>query len=106
MTVEVKQEDIDNAEFRPSKTHELKVWPEFYGPVSTKMKQFEVRENDRDFHTGDTLILLEWDPDAKKYTGNRADASVDYILKGGQFGIEPGMVVMSITVTGTRKVYK
>jgi hypothetical protein len=106
METEVTQEDINNAEFRPTKTHELKVWPEYYQAIASKMKQFEVRENDRDFKTGDTLILQEWDPDLEKFTGNRADATVDYVLYGGAFGINEGYCVMSITVTGTRKVYK
>ena len=112
-----------------NKTHELKVWSEFYDKISSKSKQFEVRKNDRDFKVGDTLILREfipcdkcngsgkvWDSGDKalcncpephgEFTGNRADASVDYVLHGGQFGIVEGYCVMSITVLGTRKVYK
>jgi len=94
------------SEGKTTQIHELKVWVEYYQHIVTKMKQFEVRKNDRNFQTGDTLILLEWDPDTKTYTGNRADASVDYILCGDSFGIEEGFCVMSITVTATRKVYK
>jgi len=112
----------------PNKTHELKVWSEFYDKIASKLKQFEIRKNDRDFKVGDTLILREfipccecdgsgkvWDAGDKadcscpkphgNYTGNRADVSVDYVLHGGKFGIGAGYCVMSITLIGTRKVY-
>ena len=41
-----------------------------------------------------------------KYTGNGCAVSIDYIVEGGQFGIEKGYCVMSITVTASRKSYK
>lgn len=86
--------------------HELKVRSEYYQAIANKIKTFEVRKNDRDFKVGDYLILEEWDPETKKYTGNRMDASIDYILRDGEFGIKKDYVVMSITVIATRKVYK
>ncbi len=43
-------------------THELKIWPQYYCRVSDGSKTFEVRENDRGFQPGDTVILKEWDP--------------------------------------------
>lgn len=89
-------------------THELKVWKSFYSDIASKMKRFEIRKNDRNFKPGDTLILLEWDPELEKYTGNRCDAGVDYILYHDDFpqGIQKDYCVMSISVTATRKVYK
>jgi len=42
--------------------HELKIWPQYYARVSDGSKTFEVRENDRGFQAGDTVILREWDP--------------------------------------------
>lgn len=42
--------------------HELKIWPMYYVRVKDGSKTFEVRENDRAFQTGDTVILKEWDP--------------------------------------------
>lgn len=42
--------------------HELKTWPEYYGPISTGEKPFEIRVNDRDFEVGDILVLREFKP--------------------------------------------
>lgn len=42
--------------------HELKIWPQFYCRVVDGSKTFEIRNNDRSFQSGDTVILKEWDP--------------------------------------------
>lgn len=80
------------------KTHELKTWPQYFEQVVAGQKQFEIRKNDRDFQVGDVLVLDEYCPDRKVYTGNYAIVKIEYILHGGQFGIEPGYCVMSITL--------
>lgn len=77
-------------------SHELKCWPQYFQRVMAGTKRFEVRKNDRDFQVGDVLILREWDPKTATQTGNGYDARVTYIFHGGQFGIDPGYVVMSI----------
>lgn len=48
-------------------THNLKTLPKFYQPIIEERKPFEIRKNDRDFQTGDNVILNEWD--GEKYTG-------------------------------------
>lgn len=42
--------------------HELKIWPQYYCRVADGSKTFEVRENDRGYQVGDTVILKEFDP--------------------------------------------
>lgn len=42
--------------------HELKIWPQYYKRVADGTKTFEIRENDRGFQQGDTVILREWNP--------------------------------------------
>lgn len=48
-------------------THNLKTLSKFYQPIIEERKPFEIRKNDRDFQTGDNVILNEWD--GEKYTG-------------------------------------
>lgn len=42
--------------------HELKIWPQYYARVADGSKTFEIRENDRGFQPGDTVLLKEWNP--------------------------------------------
>ena len=75
---------------------EKKIWPEFFALVQSGRKTFEYRLADWEAHEGDTLILKEWDPNTNSYTGRMLARKVSYILKGGEFGVEEGYVVMSI----------
>jgi hypothetical protein len=52
-----------------AKIHDLKSWPEFFGPVLEGRKTFELRKNDRNFMVGDILWLREWEPRTAKYSG-------------------------------------
>ena len=47
--------------------HRLKTLPWYYQPVIENRKPFEIRNNDRNFQTGDSVILNEWD--GTEYTG-------------------------------------
>lgn len=83
------------------KAHALKTWPMFWDDVRRGRKTFEVRRNDRDFKVGDVLDLVRWcpinrgiDPDSDGVA--IIDRRVTYILQGGQFGIEPGFVVLGL----------
>lgn len=71
--------------------HELKILPWFFEPVRTGEKPFEVRRNDRDFKTGDTLLLREWT--GLKYTGEFLVARITYITNYAQ---QDDYVVMGI----------
>lgn len=89
---------MSNTEERTYMTHFLKTWPSFFHDVRYGNKTFEVRKCDRDFRVGDTLILQEWDPKTKEYTGQSEQCEVTYLLHGGQFGIEDGYCVMAIRI--------
>ncbi|WP_372640216.1 ASCH/PUA domain-containing protein [Ancylomarina sp.] len=77
-------------------THNLKIYPEYFVEVLLETKPFEVRKNDQDFKIGDTLHLLEYCPEEKKFTGDSCARKVSYVLKGGSFGIEKGYVVLGL----------
>ena len=74
--------------------HELKILPEYYDAVRCGDKRFEIRKNDRDYHTGDILRLKEWD--GEKYTGEELDALVRYVLYDWTGGLQDGYCIMSI----------
>ena len=78
------------------KTHELKTWPDFFRKVVSGEKPFEIRVNDREYEVGDTVVLREFDPAKATYSGSQVVVLVTYLLIGGQFGIQPGWVIMGI----------
>lgn len=63
------------------KTIKKKTWPEFFELVKSGKKNFELRVADFDIEEGDTLILEEWDPETKKYTGRKLEKQAKYILR-------------------------
>lgn len=75
--------------------HELRTLPEYFLRVADGTKSFEVRRDDRIYAVGDRLWLREWSED-QGYSGRDQWAVVTYILQGGQFGVEPGYVVLAI----------
>jgi hypothetical protein len=82
--------------------HDLKTWPKFFDMVKRGVKPFEVRSNDRGFQECDTLLLQEYDPEAKAFTGNTLTCDVTCVVSGAEFGIKLGYVVMGIRVTRSR----
>ncbi len=58
-----------------------KIWPNFFELVKSDKKNFELRLADFDIKEGDTLILEEWNPDIKEYTGRKIERQVKYVLK-------------------------
>lgn len=58
-----------------------KIWPKYFELVKSGKKRFEVRVADFDIKEGDTIVLEEWDPQTKKYTGRTLTKKVDYLLK-------------------------
>lgn len=73
-------------------THHLKIKPEFYNAVLTGKKKFELRENDRFFEGGDTVILEEYEEDS--FTGRFTSVTISYILKNvPEYGLAPGYCI-------------
>lgn len=79
--------------------HCLKIWPEFFRDVHSGKKTFEVRLDDRGYRVGDILVLQEFNPVEKRFTGEIMIRTVSYILSGEQFGIMAGYVVMGVETT-------
>ncbi len=91
-----------------ARVHELKCLPAYFDAVASGEKPFEVRRDDRGFQRGDLIALREFvpfkpgphtpipPPEGGYYTGRRAQRQITYVLTGGQFGIEPGFVVLGL----------
>lgn len=58
-----------------------KIWPEYFELVQSGKKNFELRLGDFDIKEGDTLVLEEWNPETKQYTGKKIEKEVKYVLK-------------------------
>lgn len=60
---------------------EKKIWPEYFQEIFNGKKTFELRLNDFEIAEGDTLVLKEWDPVTKQYTGRELEKGVGYVGK-------------------------
>lgn len=82
--------------------HELKIAPEWYELVSSGIKKFEIRFDDRGFKVGDTLVLKEFDlknKAANRYTGREYKTKIEYIYND-KLGLLNGYVILGIVKTG------
>jgi ASC-1-like (ASCH) protein len=64
-----------------SKKVEKKIWPEYFEKVKKGIKTFEVRLADWECNEGDILVLREWNPETKKYTGREIEKKVVCVVK-------------------------
>ena len=86
-----------------SKAHELKCNKHYFEAIERGDKNFEVRRDDRGFQKGDILVLKKFDNGRYEMDGYGISASpkqtkkcISYVMTGGQFGIEPGYVVLGL----------
>jgi len=69
---------MDNIEI---KTIEKKVWPKYFQAILDGDKTFEIRLADFEAKKGNILILKEWDPETKTYTGRELRKEITYVAK-------------------------
>ena len=58
-----------------------KIWPEYFEAVKSGKKKAELRLADFAIGEGDTLVLEEWDPKTKEYTGRTIEKHVTYVSR-------------------------
>ena len=58
-----------------------KVWPKYFKQIIAGKKKFELRLADFEVNEGDILVLEEWDPEKKDYTGRKVEVVATYIIK-------------------------
>ena len=62
-----------------------KIWPVYFEVILSGKKKYELRLNDFEVNEGDTLLLEEWNPETKKYTGRKVEKKVTYV---GRFKLD------------------
>lgn len=60
---------------------EKKAWPKLFEEVIKGNKTFDMRIADFKIKDGDILVLREWDPKTKKYTGRKIEKKVTFVFK-------------------------
>lgn len=60
---------------------EKKIQPKYFQRILDGDKTFELRLADFECNTGDILVLREFDPSTKQYTGRTLEKEVTYVLK-------------------------
>ena len=58
-----------------------KIWPKYFEAVKSGKKKFELRLADFNIKPDDILVLKEWDPKTKSYSGRIIEKKVSYIIK-------------------------
>ena len=58
-----------------------KIWPEYFNAVVSGKKKYELRLSDFEAGEGDTLILEEWNPETREYTGRKVEKKVSLVWK-------------------------
>jgi len=66
--------------------HELKTESHYFDQVVRGIKKFEIRKNDREFESGDIVILKEVDLGGRE-TGEQRTVQIQYVFYGGQHGL-------------------
>ena len=80
-------------EKRPPITHEIKCSPPYFEEVWHGRKRFEARKDDRDYQTGDTVILREFV--GVDYGTRTCVFSVGYVLRD-YLGVRAGYCVFGL----------
>lgn len=76
------------------KTHILKIEEHFAWRILAGEKTYEITKGDCDFQKGD---MIEFKIDSSENSGMRLKIyEITHVLRGGQYGIEQGYVVLSI----------
>jgi hypothetical protein len=89
---------------RPRMEHKVKSWPSFFEATLAGPKTHEVRRmSDRDYQVGDTLRLMEFDPEKQQYTGRELRVRITYITSAkspcalSDACLDPDFCILSIS---------
>jgi len=58
-----------------------KCWKDTFEKIASGEKKFDIRLGDTEFNKGDILILKEFDPETKEFTGKEIKKKVGFMLR-------------------------
>lgn len=76
--------------------HEIKCKPEYFKPLFTGAKTFEIRKDDRDYRVTDSLYIREYAP-VLGYTGRHVYRRITHILRDFP-AVDRNYVLLSLSV--------
>jgi hypothetical protein len=89
----------------PEHDYAVKSWPQFFEPMVAGRKLHDMRnKRDRQYKVGDRMLLCEFDPFGKGYTGRYAVAVITYITSNdtpcalSSVGLGDDMAILSVKV--------
>ena len=60
---------------------EKKSWPEGFKKILEGEKTFDIRLADFECKPGDVLVLKEWDPKTKQFTGRKLEKKITFVSR-------------------------
>ena len=60
---------------------EKKLWPEYFEMILNGTKKYELRLANWKCEVGDIIVLMEWNPEIKEYTGRKIEKEVTCVSK-------------------------
>lgn len=79
-----------------SRVHHLKCDPAPFEKVASGVKTYEIRKFDRDFMTGDVLVLAEFDRETGRYSGKKVRAKIVTMTVPGSYELPENVGVLGI----------
>ena len=87
------------------KVHDKKLIDSYFEDVWNGLKTFELRKNDCDYQVGDYMVLREFLPTLKAYSGKVIMSRITYKLQG-YTGLQDGYCILGIQIIEKHNPFK
>ncbi|KKP38610.1 MAG: hypothetical protein UR29_C0013G0020 [Candidatus Woesebacteria bacterium GW2011_GWC2_33_12] len=87
---------------------EKKTWPELFNKILSGEKTFDVRIADFKIKVKDVLVLREYDPVKKSYTGRKIEKKITFVLnsKDQKFWPKKDINKFGLAIMGFKSLQK
>lgn len=91
----IEEHFLNKSSIKQFRIHIIKIEPQYFKKAAADLKPWEIRVNDRDYKSGDILVLKEWDPDKKEFTGKILIRRITEVFKDLPY-LPNDVVIMTI----------